>query len=426
MIQRRWTPSGNPLGRELRPIGLMLVLAVSATSGWAQSRMDVQSIQVADKAVLESTEPRSDFSCQVTPQKPTLGFDLRFHAGYLVTVPIKVLGEAGGRLQVLMRVRPTANSESPVYFAHQFRVPRNVLTAGRDGVLLGGFDLGPGRYNVDWLVRDVQERVCSSHWELDAKAGRRQRSLPLTLAPNVVTERVKDLFDNELSAERATSRPLQIKILLNLSPAKRQESILKPEDAAVLFSIVRSITREPRINRFSLVAFDLRGQKIIYRQDSAGTVDFAALGRAQQETATGTVSVRLLRDSESGTRFVAKLLTEQLSSETSSPDAIIVIGPKVTLEKKVPRESQRAAPGPSCPIFYLSYNPDPFNEPWRDTLGSALKAYKFASEYSIVFPHDWGVAMRDMLSRIAKRPAAKATINSQSGAQDGVAFQQYE
>src|SRR5260370_13311909 len=74
--------------------------------------------------------------------------------------------------------------------------------------------------------------------------------------------------------------PLHVKILLNLSPAKPQESILKPQEAAVLLSILRGITRQPGVSRFSVVAFNLRAQKIIYSEASADKIDFAALSKA--------------------------------------------------------------------------------------------------------------------------------------------------
>ena len=47
------------------------------------------NIYNTDLAVLESGEQRKDLPCSVTPDKPTLGFDLRYHAGYQVTVPLK-------------------------------------------------------------------------------------------------------------------------------------------------------------------------------------------------------------------------------------------------------------------------------------------------------------------------------------------------
>ena len=95
---------------------------------------------------------------------------------------------------------------------------------------------------------------------------------------------------------------------------------------------------------------------------------------------------------------------------TLNPDAIIIVGPKVTLDRKVPLESLRAGGVAMCPIFYLNYNPNPVDEPWADTIGSALKAYKHAMSYNIQLPHDLGVAMKKMFSRIVKAPTS--TVSS--------------
>jgi len=214
----------SPLA-ELRPtafaaVGLVWVLAASAANGWAQTRLGTEfRLQSNDMAVLESDEPRADFSCQVTPEKPALGFDLRFHADYRVTVPLKVLADVGGRLQVLMQVTPVADSEEPVYLAQRFAVTNIPPQAKGESILAGGFDLGFGRYRVDWMMRDGRGQICSSHWELEAKRGRGQRELPLTLEPNMIAERV-DLFGDELPVQRDATHPLHVKMLLNLSPAK--------------------------------------------------------------------------------------------------------------------------------------------------------------------------------------------------------------
>src|SRR5712691_7806451 len=100
----------------LRAAGLLFMLAVSTVSGWAQTRLSREfCLQYTDMAVLASRERRVDLSCQVTPDKPSLGFDLRFHSDYRVTVPIKVLADVGGWLQVVIRVTPAASREEPVY-----------------------------------------------------------------------------------------------------------------------------------------------------------------------------------------------------------------------------------------------------------------------------------------------------------------------
>jgi hypothetical protein len=76
-----------------------------------------------DLAVLESGETRKDLPCSVTPSKPTLGFDLRFHAGYEVTVPLKDLSGNENKLTILFRASPQNHLDDPVYFVQYVRVP---------------------------------------------------------------------------------------------------------------------------------------------------------------------------------------------------------------------------------------------------------------------------------------------------------------
>jgi len=410
MIPKSWFKRNGCSGSLRR--GVLLGLVASAASGWAQTRLGAEvRLQDADMAVLESSEPHKYLSCQITPEKPYLGFDLRFHAYYSVTVPIKLLADAGGWLQVVMRVRPTGDSEQPVYLAHRLAVPDFPLRAKGKGVLAGGFDLGLGRYQVDWLMRDGGGRVCSSHWKLEVTLGRGQ-DLPLTLAPNMVTGREEGSATDERTFEGGATPPLHVKVLVNLSPARPQQSILKPQDAAVLLSILRGITREPGVSRFSVVAFNLQAQKILYRQECADKIDFAALSKVAQLPSAGTVNYRLLRDSQSETHFVTTLLTDQLRPQTAPLDAVIIVGRKVTLEKKVSLDQLKTGGRAPFPIFYLNYNPNPFDQPFADAIGSALKTYKGALAYNIVLPRDLGVALSDMLLRIRKRPAAEATFGS--------------
>jgi hypothetical protein len=100
------------------------------------------------------------------------------------------------------------------------------------------------------------------------------------------------------------------------------------------------------------------------------------LGQAVQSRTAGTLNYHLLQDRRSETHFVTKLLTDQLGAAAASPDAIIILGRKVTLDKRVPLEPLKEGGAAPCPIFYLNYNPKPIEDPWRDTLGSALKTYK--------------------------------------------------
>ncbi len=51
----------------------------------------------SDIAVLEAGEVRQDIPCTVTDRKAELGFDLRFHGGFDVSVPLRELSGAARR-----------------------------------------------------------------------------------------------------------------------------------------------------------------------------------------------------------------------------------------------------------------------------------------------------------------------------------------
>src|SRR5665213_3051403 len=76
-----------------------------------------------DLAVLESGETRKELPCTVTPSKPTLGFDLKFHAGYQVSVPLKELAARDNALNIVFRVAPDGHRDDPSYFTQHLRVP---------------------------------------------------------------------------------------------------------------------------------------------------------------------------------------------------------------------------------------------------------------------------------------------------------------
>jgi hypothetical protein len=98
-----------------RTLTLLVVLAASMAAVESTSRRELNPrLQYDDLARLASSYRRVELSCEVVADKPSLGFDLRFHSGYHITVPVKVLAEAGGWLQAAMRVTSTSESEQPV------------------------------------------------------------------------------------------------------------------------------------------------------------------------------------------------------------------------------------------------------------------------------------------------------------------------
>ena len=131
----------------------------------------------SDMAVLETQDVRKDLPCTVEPVKPVLGFDLRFHAGYSVSLPLKEIAGPENQLTILFRVTPKARKDEPSYFVQYIPVPKIEENAKGDAELSGTFDLGEGNYHVDLLMRDRAERVCSFYWDPEALLDDRDKQI---------------------------------------------------------------------------------------------------------------------------------------------------------------------------------------------------------------------------------------------------------
>jgi len=359
-----------------------------------------------DLAVFELREPRKDLPCTVSEIKPLLGFDLRFHSGYEITVPMRELAGSENSLNILFRVRPEGKDEA-VYFTHRFRVPALPEDAKGDAYLQGAFDLGEGKYQVDWLMRDRSERVCSSFWETEAVLAPKDKQLALELKAGDIVASQQEQFTDEPPIERAPQgAPLNVKVLIHFAPQNPNSNALQPVDTGALVSILRVIARDSRVTRFSLIAFNLQQERVLYRQEASDHIDFPALGDALKGLQLGLVDYSRLSDKNRETDFLSNLLREEFATQTR-PDALIFAGPKVMLAENVPVEHLRAVGEPDYPVFYMNYNLYPQVTPWRDAISHAVKFFK-GQEYTISRPRDLWFAVTDMMSKIVKLKTGKS------------------
>lgn len=402
---------------------LAAVIALAPRAG-AQSllrsaRGGPPTIVGADMAVFEAHEPRTDLPCLVDPVKPLLGFDLRFHAGYEIRVPLKELAGVENLLTVVFRVTPEKEGESPVYFQQRIHVPQIEEDAKGDAFLQGSFDLGEGRYKIDWLMRDRLERVCSQYWDAEAKLPEKDSQLELTLAANRVEASEKDSFPEEPPIERAPGdNPLDVKVLVNFAPQNSLSAALRPVDTAALVSILRQFQREPRIHRFSVVAFNLQQQKVLYRQEASGNIDIPAIGKALESLQLGTVDMAALQQKHSETEFLSNLIRTELSMD-QPPDALVFAGPKAMLDRNVPAEDLKAVGPIEYPVFYMNYNLNPQNNPWRDSIGNAVRILK-GIEYTISRPKDLWNAVTEIVSKVVQSKSEKKSAVAKPAAHSGL------
>jgi hypothetical protein len=402
----------------LRRTGLPLLFLLAHSVVCSQALLDPAfRLNQTDMAVLESSEFRDDLPCKVTPEKPALRFDLRFHADYTVSIPVKNLAPGQEQLLVRLRVTPIADQADEVLMADRLNVPAIPDDAKGRGSFPGGFALGPGRYRVDWLMRDQQGRYCSSHWQADANLAAGERDLPIGLRPNGVAALAEEPRSGPPTRVSGGGDALHVKILLNVAPADTNRTVLDPEELEVLGSLLQNVEREPRFHSFTLVAFDIHAQKIIHRQENVSRIDTRSLRAAMEKSDAGTINYRSLLEPRSESKFIARVLTGELRAGMPQPDVVLVAGPKASLEGKVPLEQLKELGSAAFPIFYFSYVADPVQNPFRDPIGAALKAYKTSSEYKINRPRDMAFAISRLLSWVRTCSSGAVQTSRNTGGQ---------
>jgi hypothetical protein len=363
----------------------------------------------SDAAVLDLGEDRKDLPCTVTSVKPMLGFDLRFHSGYDITVPLRELSGDGNLLTIIFRVTRDAAKDEPVYFSQKYNVPNIELDAAGDAYLEGGFDVGEGSYHVDWMMRDRLERVCSSSWDIGASLSGKDQSMKLPIAANAIEASDKEFFKEEPPVTRIETDPLKVKILINFAPQQVGAAAMQPIDTSALVSILRNISREPRICKFSIVAFNMNEQRVVYRRDDMNQIDFPELGKALSSLKLGIVDYSQLSKPHSATGFLTSLVEKELGN--SHADAVIFAGPKVMLDDNLPMDSLKELSGINVPVFYMNYILTPQQNPWRDSIGNVVKRLR-GYEYTISRPRDVWTSWSDIMGHIVKLKLASTSSTS--------------
>jgi hypothetical protein len=409
MIRRVVGPYGRGVGKRAS-VGSIIVFL----SAHAAAQIPVPSVGGlvrifnTDMAVLETQDVRKDLNCSVSPEKPILSFDLKFHAGYDVTIPLRDLAGTENQLTILFRVTPEREKSEPTFFVQHVHVPLIEEDAKGDATLSGMIDLGEGNYHVDWLMRDRSERVCSFYWDMYAALPSKDKLIDLAINANAVQRSDSEQFTAEPPIERKSeSQPLNIKLLVNFGPQNHDASAMRPLDTLALVSILRRISREPQFGKFSLVAFNMQEQRVLYRQKSQDKIDFPALGEAINSIKLGTVDLKRLAQKHGDTDFLTDLITKEMHSE-DHPDAVVFAGPKVMLDEAVPQETLKPLADVEYPVFYMNYALNPQAVPWRDSISRAVKVFK-GTEYTISRPRDLWFAVSEMVSRIVKSKHARSS-----------------
>ena len=394
----------------MKPRLIFFVPLLFAASMPGQSRLEGQQparLLPTDAAVLEDGRTRSDLPCSVKPISPELGFDLGYHAGYEVRLPLRGLSGPGNSLTAIFRVTSRTGSESPVYFQQQWSVPSIEEDARGSAELRGGFVLGEGHYLVEWLMRDRAERFCTARWQISVEPRGKDRGVELRLPPGSSEPERANPFADEPAAKSVGRDTLNVAVLVHIAPQARGGVGMQLAETAATLAIVRSIAQEPRIGSYSVVGFNLEQNRVLYRQDHTPMVNFRTLREAMEQLSLGAVAVQDLIEKDGRGQFLNGLVIDEIHS--NRPDALIIVGPKTAGDWFDASRSLRGSGELACPVFYLTYDAHPAANAWPDVIGNAVRVWKGA-EFTITKPRDPSAAWTEVMSRLtAKTPATRVT-----------------
>ena len=230
--------------------------------------------------------------------------------------------------------------------------------------------------------------ICATSWDVDASLSAKDRPISLFLPRDRVEQTQDEPFFNDpvTDVPRSKDDKLNVKLLVNFAPQNAVSAALQRSDTDALVSIMKTIQRDPRVTRVSLVAFNINEGQILYRQEFADQIDFAALGKALNQIKLGTVNVQKLGQKHSETDFLENLITNEVRPSTQT-DAVIFAGPKAMLDANVPDDDLRRIGGIECPVFYMNYALNPQATPWKDSISHAIRTFR-GTEYTISRPRD--------------------------------------
>ena len=338
-----------------------------------------------------------EIRCKARAFKPFLGFEFRFLSGYFIEIPIRDLAGPPNEVVISVTVRPVSvEGSEAVSFDREFRT--RALPARRGTVeMSGSLALGEGKYDVQWQLRDRFGRFCSKSWTIEAKLSKKDRGVPLVLGRGEVAPSVVFLFRDEKSVRGGPAdKKLRIKLLVSMDVRRRRQVTMRLWQYSRLVAILRSLSRNPSLVAFSLVAFSLEDQQILYQQDYSDSIDFPALGEGLGGLTPATVTFEQLGKTKEQ-EFLGNLLSEEVGGDKEA-DAYVFVGSDIRIGKKIPKETLAPLTNPGAPVFYLNST----RHPWRGMLGNAVKTLK-GTEYKIRQPREVSNAVEKMVGSIRPR-----------------------
>jgi hypothetical protein len=380
----------------VRLLGFALVVASSA---FGQVVVDPARIP----GLLKNLEPREGeriLRCEVNPTKPLLNFSFRFQPGFILHVPLNQYSGRRHRWTMLLEVSPAGGK--PVYLVNVIRLPeipektRVVAEAG------GGFLVGEGRYDVQWILADDAGRVCRKAWSFNAHLRHSERAVRVAMAPGTVSGFT--WFTPAGGARDADDvRPIRLTVLLHAAPVSLRRTTLRASDSVLLVSLLSSLLERLRATAVRLVVFNLDQQKELFRQDVFTPRTLGQVMQSINEVQLGVVDYSVLKNRRGHLDLLTDMVNRELQAKEPS-DVVLFLGPAARYGDKVPPEALETVADAGPQFYYLQYRPffrTTSNFP--DVIALALRKLR-GRTVTIHTPGEFAKAIQQVEQRVAERP----------------------
>ena len=352
------------------------VLYCLAWLGSATAQLPLTASDANKISPLFDSSTSNSLKCGINRWNPALDFAFRFATGYVVYCRLSQF--EGKKVTLVTYLRITPEGKPPQLLGSLFRLPEippemrqaiggDLRKLKNDISLSGVFALGEGRYSVELLLQDDQNRVYRKHWRLHVKTSRSERGVALAIKPLTV-ESVEKRSWQTVSPRRGGN--LRLTILLDAAPMNPYQFSLRAWDRAFLLESIYSLLREIPHRAVHLVAFNLDQQREIFRSDQFDSAAFEALSHSLKDAELHSVSVQALKKRNSP-EFLVALANQELAADRS--DAIIFVGPNARMELKTSAGVLTEKRANSPPFFYFEYFPW-FGAEFPDTIHWLVRA----------------------------------------------------
>lgn len=332
----------------MRTLAFAILLPAAA---WAQSIVDPGAIPF----VMSRFEPRWDdreLACSVTPFGPALNFSFRIQAGFIVRVPMGQFFGPGHIWFILARVTPEGGGK-PVFLASRTHLP-DVPRTKVEVELGGGYLLGEGRYDVNWMMLDDRGRVCRKEWRIEARLSKAERKAGVSTRPHTVAA-FSLLGSPDEARARDDSPPFSVTILMHAAALIPWRTHLRVSDRMLLIGSLAALLERLPARSVRLVVFNLDQQKELYRRDGFTLAALDQVEQAVNDLELNTVDYQVLQKPRGHIDLLAGLVNRERHDANPS-DAVVFLGPAARFEDKPPRTvGDRGAALPH--FFDLQYRP---------------------------------------------------------------------